>query len=114
MAREGAKYWSDSWRWAQAAIVVACRTHGVLPVDGPFGELSDDEGFLVQARRSATLGIVGKWAIHPGQVAPANKVFTPPDAAVTEAREILAATEAASACGEGAPSTRKDSLTSRP
>ncbi len=81
MHRDGAKYWSDPWHWAQAAIVAACRTHGVLPVDGP---------------------MVGKWAIHPRQVALANEVFTPSEAAVTEAREILAAMEAAKAAGQGA------------
>ena len=102
MHREGQKYWSDPWHWAQAAIVAACRTHGVLPVDGPFGDFSDEEGFRAQARRSATLGMVGKWAIHPKQVALANEVFTPTEAAVTEAREILAAMEAAKAAGQGA------------
>jgi malyl-CoA/(S)-citramalyl-CoA lyase len=102
MIREGEKYWSDPWHWAQTAIVAACRTHGVLPVDGPFGDFSDDEGFRAQARRSATLGMVGKWAIHPKQVALANEVFTPSEAAVTEAREILAAMEEAKAKGEGA------------
>jgi len=102
MLRDEAKHWSDPWHWAQAAIVAACRTHGVLPVDGPFGDFSDDEGFRAQARRSATLGMVGKWAIHPKQVALANEVFTPSDAAVAEAREILAAMEEAKARGEGA------------
>ena len=102
MIREGAKYWSDPWHWAHVAIVAACRTHGVLPVDGPFGDFSDDEGFRAQALRSATLGMVGKWAIHPKQIALANEVFTPSDAAVTEAREILAAMEEAKAKGEGA------------
>ena len=102
MHREGQKYWSDPWHWAQAAIVAACRTHGVLPVDGPFGDFSDDEGFRAQALRSATLGMVGKWAIHPKQVALANEVFTPSEEAVTEAREILEAMEAAKARGEGA------------
>ncbi len=102
MHREGAKYWSDPWHWAQAAIVAACRTHGVLPVDGPFGDFSDDEGFRAQARRSATLGMVGKWAIHPKQVALSNEVFTPSEAAVAEAREILAAMEEAKASGQGA------------
>ncbi|PIL11702.1 Malyl-CoA lyase [Puniceibacterium antarcticum] len=102
MAREGAKYWSDPWHWAQTAIVAACRTHGVLPVDGPFGDFSDDEGFRAQALRSATLGMVGKWAIHPKQVILANEVFTPSEAAVAEAREILAAMDAANAKGEGA------------
>lgn len=102
MLRDGAKYWSDPWHWAQTAIVAACRTHGILPVDGPFGDFSDDEGFRAQALRSATLGMVGKWAIHPKQIALANEVFTPSDAAVAEAREILAAMEEAKARGEGA------------
>lgn len=96
------RHFSDPWHWAQTAIVAACRTHGVLPVDGPFGDFSDDEGYRAQARRSATLGMVGKWAIHPKQIALANEVFTPSDAAVAEAREILAAMETAKANGEGA------------
>jgi len=102
MQRGEARFWSDPWHWATAAIVAACRTHGVLPVDGPFGDFSDDEGFRAQARRAATLGMVGKWAIHPKQVALANEVFTPSDAQVSEAREILAAMEAAKAAGQGA------------
>ena len=96
------RHYSDPWHWAQTAIVAACRTHGLLPVDGPFGDFSDDEGYRAQARRSATLGMVGKWAIHPKQIALANEVFTPSEAAVTEAREILAAMEEAKASGAGA------------
>ena len=96
------KHWSDPWHWAQAAIVAACRTHGILPVDGPFGDFSDDEGFRAQARRSATLGMVGKWAIHPKQIGLANEVFTPSAEAVAEAREILAAMQTAPENGEGA------------
>ena len=102
MIHEGQKHWSDPWHWAQTAIVAACRTHGVLPVDGPFGDFSDDEGFVAQARRSATLGMVGKWAIHPKQIALSNEVFTPSKAQVTEAREILAAMEQAKKDGAGA------------
>ena len=102
MAHNGQKHWSDPWHWAQAAIVAACRTHGILPVDGPFGDFSDDEGFIAQSRRSATLGMVGKWAIHPKQIALANEVFTPSEDQVAEAREILAAMEKAKAEGAGA------------
>ncbi len=102
MVHDGAKYWGDPWHWVQTAIVAACRTHGVLPVDGPFGDFSDEEGFRAQALRSATLGMVGKWAIHPKQVALANEVFTPSDAAVSEAREILEAMEEAKRTGQGA------------
>jgi malyl-CoA/(S)-citramalyl-CoA lyase len=102
MLQGDTRHSSDPWHWATAAIVAACRTHGILPVDGPFGDFADDEGFRAQARRVATLGMVGKWAIHPKQVALANEVFTPSDAAVAEAREILAAMADAKARGEGA------------
>jgi malyl-CoA/(S)-citramalyl-CoA lyase len=97
-----ARHFSDPWHLATTAIVAACRTHGLLPVDGPFGDFSDDEGFRAQARRCATLGMVGKWAIHPKQIALANEVFTPSAAKITEAREIIAAMEQAKAEGQGA------------
>jgi malyl-CoA/(S)-citramalyl-CoA lyase len=92
----------DPWHGVTAAIVAACRANGVLPVDGPFGDFSDPDGFTAQARRSATMGMVGKWAIHPSQIALANAVFTPSKAKVAEAREILAAMEQAAARGQGA------------
>ena len=97
-----AVHYGDPWHMATVAIVSACRTHGLLPVDGPFGDFSDSEGFLAQARRCATLGMVGKWAIHPKQIALANEVFTPSAAQVAEAREILAAMEEATRTGQGA------------
>lgn len=102
MLHQGDRHYSDPWHWVQTAIVTACRTHGLLPIDGPFGDFSDDEGYIAQARRSATLGMVGKWAIHPKQISLANEVFTPSDAQVNEAREILAAMEEAKASGSGA------------
>ncbi|MEE4118599.1 MAG: CoA ester lyase [Paracoccaceae bacterium] len=102
MHRAGERYWSDPWHWATAAIVAACRTHGVLPVDGPFGDFSDPEGFYAQARRVNTLGMVGKWAIHPSQVDQANEIFTPSAEAVANARAILETMEKAKAEGKGA------------
>ena len=102
MLHEGVKHWADPWHWAQTAIVAACRSHGILPVDGPFGDFSDSAGFRAQALRSATLGMIGKWAINPKQIALCNEVFTPSEANVAEAREILAAMATAKANGEGA------------
>ncbi len=96
------KDYADPWHSVMVAIVAACRVNGVLPVDGPFGDFSDDEGYLAQARRAATLGMVGKWAIHPRQIALANQVFTPSEEQIREAREILAAMEKAKAEGAGA------------
>jgi malyl-CoA/(S)-citramalyl-CoA lyase len=99
-----ARHFADPWHYPTVAIVAACRTHGLLPVDGPFGDFSDPEGFKQQALNSATLGMVGKWAIHPSQVALANEVFTPSEAAVTRAKRIIAAMDEAQKSGAGAVS----------
>ncbi|MEO0993146.1 MAG: CoA ester lyase [Pseudomonadota bacterium] len=95
-------HWADPWHMPTVAIVAACRTHGILPVDGPFGDFSDEAGFLAQAHRAATLGMVGKWAIHPKQIALANQVFTPSEAKIAESRRILEAMAEAEKQGAGA------------
>ncbi len=95
-------YPGDQWHSALTRLVVASRAHGLRPIDGPFGDFSDREGFLAAARRGAALGIEGKWAIHPSQVALANEVFTPDAAEVDRARRILRAIDEAATAGRGA------------
>ena len=92
----------DPWHYPTVKIVAACRANGLLPVDGPFGDISDDAGYIAQAKRSATLGMVGKWAIHPKQVNLANSIFSPSQEQVSEAKEILVAMDAAKKSGKGA------------
>ncbi len=99
---ERALYPADPWHYPIVKMVAACREHGILPVDGPFGDFSDPDAFRAQARRSAILGCVGKWAIHPSQIALANEVFTPSEDIVARARAILEAMAAAEAAGQGA------------
>ena len=102
MHHAGEKYWSNPWHWAQASLVAACRSYGILPVDGPYGDFNDHEGFLAEAKRASTLGMVGKWVIHPNQIAPANEIFSPSLDAIEEAKEIIKAMNRAKENGEGA------------
>ena len=55
----------DQWHYALSRIAVVCRAYGLRPIDGPFGDFTDPEGYLASARRAAVLGYEGKWAIHP-------------------------------------------------
>jgi malyl-CoA/(S)-citramalyl-CoA lyase len=97
-----AVHWGDMWHYALARMVVAARANGLRPIDGPFGDFSDVEGYKAAARRAAVLGCEGKWAIHPSQVALGNEVFTPSEKEVARARRILAAMEQAKREGRGA------------
>ena len=85
-------------------MMLACRANGLRPIDGPFGDIADSDGYQAAARRAAVLGYEGKWAIHPSQIALANEVFSPSEAEVGKARRILAAMQEAAAAGRGAVS----------
>jgi malyl-CoA/(S)-citramalyl-CoA lyase len=95
-------YPGDQWHAALSRMIVACRAYGLRPIDGPFGDFKDPEGYRLAARRAAALGVEGKWAIHPSQIALANEVFSPPPAEVDRARRILVALEDAAREGRGA------------
>jgi malyl-CoA/(S)-citramalyl-CoA lyase len=97
-------HWSDPWHAAQTRMMVACRAYGLRPIDGPFGDFNDPDGFRAAANRAAVLGYEGKWAIHPSQIGLCNEVFTPSPAEVTRARRIMEAMAQAEKEGRGAVS----------
>ena len=97
-------FWTDPWHAAQTRMMVACRAYGLRPIDGPFGDFSDPDGYVAAANRAAVLGYEGKWAIHPSQIAQANQVYTPSEAEVTRARRIMQAMDEAAKAGKGAVS----------
>jgi len=95
-------HWGDMWHYPIAKMVVAARANGLRPVDGPFGDFSDSDGFVAQAKRAATLGCEGKWAIHPSQVDLANTCYSPSEEEIIKAKRILEAMEQAQKEGKGA------------
>ncbi len=100
--KDRAYHWGDMWHYAVARMVVAARANGLRPIDGPFGDFSDPDGFVAQANRAACLGCEGKWAIHPNQIALANQVNSPSEAEITKAKRILEAMKTAQREGQGA------------
>ncbi len=97
-------HWGDMWHYALSRLVVTARANGLRPIDGPFGDFSDGDGFLAAANRAATLGFEGKWAIHPSQINLANAVMTPAKEDITQAVAILEAMDEAKRTGRGAVS----------
>jgi malyl-CoA/(S)-citramalyl-CoA lyase len=97
-------HWGDQWHFGLSRMAAACRAYGLRPIDGPFGDFSDPDGFRAAARRAAALGCEGKWAIHPSQVALANEVFTPTAKEVDRAHRIIEAMQQAAREGKGAVS----------
>jgi citrate lyase subunit beta/citryl-CoA lyase len=95
-------YPGDPWHYSLCRMRDACRAFGLRPIDGPFGDIRDPDGYRAAGKRGAALGIEGKWAIHPSQIELANEIFSPPPAEVDRARRILVALDDAAKAGRGA------------
>jgi citrate lyase subunit beta/citryl-CoA lyase len=95
-------YPGDIFHYPRFRITMAARAAGLDAVDGPYANFKNEEGYRTEAKRAQALGMVGKWAIHPAQIAPALDVFSPGEADVARARKMEAAYKAAEAQGLGA------------
>lgn len=101
IARERGSYQLDL---ARASFVVACRAAGISPLDGPDPDFRDLDWFAEDSRRSRALGFLGRFCIHPGQIAVANQCYRPAQDEIDRARRILLAYDEAVSTGRGATS----------
>jgi citrate lyase subunit beta / citryl-CoA lyase len=71
--------------------VAAARAYGLDILDGVYNDIADAEGFERECMEARDGGFDGKTLIHPSQIEPCNRVFSPTPAELDEARKILAA-----------------------
>lgn len=86
----------DALLYARSRVVHAAATASLDLIDVPYLDLDDTAGFEAAARAAADLGMTGKAAIHPKQIAFLNQTFTPSAEAIAHARKVIEAFEAAS------------------
>ena len=95
------EYPGDVFHYPRFRIAMAARAAGIDPVDGPYANFRNEDGYRRECRLAQALGFVGKWAIHPSQIAPALEVFSPSEEEVARARELSSAYDKALAEGVG-------------
>lgn len=95
-------YPGDIWHYPLSAMVAACHSNGVVPMDSAYGDFNDPDGYIEVAKRARALGMAGKWAIHPSQIALANDIFTPSADAISRAEAMIRALEESEEAGAGA------------
>jgi citrate lyase subunit beta/citryl-CoA lyase len=86
---------------ALQATVLGARVAGVTVLDGVFNALDDPEGFEAECVQARQWGFDGKTLIHPRQLGPANRVWSPSPDEVAHAERVIAAFEEAEAAGTG-------------
>ncbi|MCS5498246.1 CoA ester lyase [Cnuibacter physcomitrellae] len=88
--------WTLTYRWARSAVLLAAKAAGVQALDTVHVDFRDLDGLAAATRESALEGFTGRVAIHPDQVEPINRVFTPSAEDIALAESIVAAFEQAS------------------
>jgi citrate lyase subunit beta/citryl-CoA lyase len=73
------------------AVVLAAKANGLRVVDGVWNDFRNEEGFAQEATQGRLMGFDGKTLIHPGQIEPANRIFSPSPEALAEACAIVEA-----------------------
>jgi len=76
---------------ALATVVLAGHAYGLDVIDGVYNDIDDAEGFARECREARDMGFDGKTLIHPSQIEPCNRAFTPSAVEVAEASKIVAA-----------------------
>lgn len=92
--------------YARTRLVVAARAANVDVYDTPFTDVNDDEGIWEDARVAKSLGFTGKASISPRHIQAINAVFSPTQAEVDYAYEVMDAIRAAREQGKGAIALR--------
>ncbi len=83
------------------SVVATAKAYGLDVIDGVFNNIADQEGFLTEARSGREMGMSGKSLIHPSQINPTNKVFSPSNEEIQEAQKIVEAFASKEAEGKG-------------
>jgi citrate lyase subunit beta/citryl-CoA lyase len=81
--------------------LLAARAETKVILDGVYNDVKDLAGFEAECRQGREFGFDGKTLIHPGQVEPCNRLFSPTPEQIAESRAVLAAWEEALAHGRG-------------
>jgi citrate lyase subunit beta/citryl-CoA lyase len=88
--------------YARQVMVVCARATGIVALDTPFADFRDEEGLLRESEWVRSLGLKGKYLIHPSQIEPVNRVFRPAEEVVAYARRVVAAFDEEVARGHAA------------
>jgi citrate lyase subunit beta/citryl-CoA lyase len=102
MDANDADYPGHRWHAVMHGIVAAARAHGLRCMDGPYSAYKDAAGFETSCRIARTMGFDGKQCIHPSQLDPVNRIFSPSAAEIAAAAALVQAFDAAVAAGQGA------------
>jgi len=87
------------YEMARTLTLLGATASQVIAVDAVYTDFKNEAGLRAEAADALRDGFSAKAAIHPAQIAPINEAFTPAEADVAWARQVIAAFDAAPESG---------------
>ncbi|HEX7775756.1 MAG TPA: CoA ester lyase [Parvibaculum sp.] len=81
--------------------LIAARAYGLVILDGVYNDIKNEAGFAAICEQGRDMGFDGKTLIHPSQVGPCNRIFSPDPETVAFARKTIEAFEQPENKGKG-------------
>jgi citrate lyase subunit beta/citryl-CoA lyase len=86
---------------ARSQVLLAARAAGIYALDTVFSDINDEEGFINEVKHIKQLGFDGKSVIHPKQIEPVHRIYTPSNKEIEKSIRVLNAIEEAERNGSG-------------
>lgn len=86
---------------ARSQVLMAARAAGIYALDTVFSDIHNEEGFINEVELIKKLGFDGKSVIHPNQIDPVHKVYTPTEKEIEKSIRVLNAIAEAEERGSG-------------
>lgn len=83
------EYSAKAFEMPRAMIVMAARMNGLLPINTPYLDLKNEEGFMLEERMAYSMGFAGVLVVNPIQIPWANRCFGPSEEEMAHARAVL-------------------------
>ena len=81
----------SAFMYSLSAALVAARAYRLSAIDGVYNDINNDTGLAAECEQGRVLGFDGKTLIHPSQIETANRVFSPSEAELSHAKEVIEA-----------------------
>lgn len=94
----------EALAYARGVIVTTAGALNIGAIDTPYPVINDEKGLVRESKLAAAMGFAGKYVIHPDQIAPVQRAFSPTREEVVWAERVVAAAMKAEESGRGAVS----------
>lgn len=88
-ARDKTGRYTPPYELVRSFTLFGAHAAGVAAIETIYPDIADDEGLAAHARRARFDGFHGMMAIHPSQIGPINRAFTPTPEELAEAQAII-------------------------